>query len=74
MRKTVLSFALLLAAMTAAALDKDSHGYYILGSANDWRDFATLVQTTPQVNAKMTADINLGNRPSREPSMDRDTR
>ena len=61
MRKTVLSFALLLAAMTAAALDKDSHGYYILGSANDWRDFATLVQTTPQVNAKMTADINLGN-------------
>jgi len=61
MRKTVLSFALLLAAMTAAALDKDSHGYYILGSANDWRDFAALVQTTPQVNAKMTADINLGN-------------
>lgn len=61
MRKTVLSLALLLAAITAAALDRDIQGYYLLGSANDWRDFAALVQGTPQVNAKMTADINLGN-------------
>ena len=60
MRKTVLSLALLLAAMTAAALEKDSQGYYLVGSANDWRDFAALVESTPTVNAKMTADINLG--------------
>ena len=39
---------------------QDEDEYYLLGSAQDWQDFATLVQTTPTAKAKMTADINLG--------------
>jgi len=36
--------------------------YYLLGSADDWKDFAAIVNsgTNPAANAKMTADINLG--------------
>ena len=46
----------------AWALEQDSDGYYKIGSLQDWKDFATLVQTTPTVNnAKMTADVELGN-------------
>lgn len=41
------------------ALDKDADGYYLIGSVQDWKDFATLVETTPTANAKMTADIDL---------------
>ena len=47
--------------LVKASLDQDNEGYYLLGSLQDWRDFATLVQTTPTANAKMTADIDLGN-------------
>ncbi len=41
-------------------LQQDDDGYYLLGSVQDWNDFAALVQTTPTANAKMTADIDLG--------------
>lgn len=41
-------------------LQQDGEGYYLLGTAQDWKEFATLVQTTPTANAKMTADIDLG--------------
>lgn len=41
-------------------LQQDAEGYYLLGSADDWKLFAELVQTTPAANAKMTADIDLG--------------
>ncbi len=41
-------------------LQQDGEGYYLLGGLTDWQDFATLVETTPTANAKMTADINLG--------------
>lgn len=41
-------------------LQQDDEGYYLLGSVQDWIDFAALVQTTPTANAKMTADIDLG--------------
>ncbi len=41
-------------------LQQDGEGNYLLGSAYDWKLFATLVQTTPTANAKMTADIDLG--------------
>lgn len=41
-------------------LQQDAEGNYLIGSAYDWKLFATLVQTTPAANAKMTADINLG--------------
>ena len=45
---------------TAWALATDADGYYLIGSVQDWKDFAALVETTPTANAKMTADINLG--------------
>ena len=35
-------------------------GYYLIGSVQDWKDFAALVETNPTANAKMTADIDLG--------------
>ena len=41
-------------------LQQDGEGNYLLGSVNDWKLFAKLVETTPAANAKMTADINLG--------------
>ena len=41
-------------------LPQDADGYYLLSSVQDWKDFATLVNTTPTVNARMTADIDLG--------------
>ncbi|MBO4840258.1 MAG: hypothetical protein J5524_04075 [Bacteroidaceae bacterium] len=41
-------------------LSKDEEGYYLLASAADWKAFAELVKTTPTANAKMTADIDLG--------------
>ncbi len=46
--------------MAAQGLTQDGEGYYLIGSLQDWKDFATLVQTTPTANAKMTADIDLG--------------
>ena len=52
--------ALLLTAMTAAALGTDTQGHYLIGTATDWRDFAAVVEQTPTANAKMTADIDLG--------------
>lgn len=44
----------------ARALEQDTDGYYLIGSVQDWRDFAALVETDPTANAKMTADIDLG--------------
>ncbi len=46
--------------LVRSSLDQDNEGNYLIGSAYDWKDFATLVQTTPTANAKMTADIDLG--------------
>ena len=62
MRKEFLLFiALLLMAVTSAkALEQDGSGNYLIGSVQDWKDFATFVETTPTANAKMIADINLG--------------
>lgn len=41
-------------------IQQDGEGNYLLGCLSDWQDFATLVETTPTANAKMTADIDLG--------------
>ena len=41
-------------------LQKDADGYYLIGSVNDWKGFAALVEIIPKANAKMTADIDLG--------------
>lgn len=43
-------------------LQQDAEGNYLLSSADDWKDFAAIVNTgtNPAANAKMTADIDLG--------------
>ena len=59
--KRLLSILLFTAISVGAwALDKDADGYYLIGSVQDWKDFAALVETTPTANAKMIADIDLG--------------
>ena len=56
----VLTFAFLPLVGWAQNLVQDADGYYIIGTVADWKSFAELVQTTPTANAKMTADIDLG--------------
>jgi hypothetical protein len=43
-------------------LTQDANGYYLLGSVQDWDDFAALINngTNTAANAKMIADIDLG--------------
>ena len=58
-------FTLLLLALGfssgAWAIEQDTDGYYLIGSVQDWQDFAGIVNNTnPAANAKMTADIDLG--------------
>ena len=47
--------------LVRSSLEKDAEGNYLLGSADDWKDFAAIVNsgTNPAANAKMTADIDL---------------
>lgn len=57
-----LSILLVVAfSVSSWALDKDADGYYLIGSVQDWKDFAALVNngTEPTAKAKMTADIDL---------------
>lgn len=42
------------------AIEQDSDGYYLIGSVQDWKDFAAVVATTNDAKAKMIADIDLG--------------
>lgn len=44
----------------AWAIEQDTDGYYLIGSVQDWKDFAAIVETTPNANARMIADIDLG--------------
>ena len=46
--------------MSGDGLTKDEEGNYIIASAADWKAFAALIETEPTANAKMTADIDLG--------------
>lgn len=48
--------------LVRSSLQQDAEGYYLLGSADDWKDFAAIVNsgTNAAANAKMTADIDLG--------------
>ncbi len=46
--------------LVRSSLDQDNEGYYLIGSVQDWKDFAGIVNTNPAANAKMTADIDLG--------------
>ena len=57
---TLLTFLLGISS-GAWAIEQDTDGYYLIGSAQDWKDFAGIVNNTnPAANAKMTADIDLG--------------
>lgn len=42
------------------AVKSDGSGTYLIGSVGDWIGFSNIVATTQNANAKMTADINLG--------------
>ena len=46
----------------AWAIEQDSDGYYLIGSVQDWKNFAELVNsgTNTAANAKMVADVDLG--------------
>lgn len=47
--------------LVRSSLEQDNEGYYLIGSVQDWKDFAGIVNNTnPAANAKMTADIDLG--------------
>ena len=48
--------------LVRSSLDQDNEGYYLIGSVQDWKDFAAIVNsgTNAAANAKMTADIDLG--------------
>ena len=59
-RNLTLLFLSIVFTTGAWALEQDGEGCYLLGTVQDWKDFAALVQTTPTANAKMTADIDLG--------------
>lgn len=41
-------------------LEQDEDGNYLIGSVDDWKAFARIVAETPTANAKMIADVNLG--------------
>ena len=41
------------------AFNKASDGYYLIGSEQEWLNFASLIQTIPTANARMTADISV---------------
>ena len=46
----------------AWAIEQDTDGYYLIGSVQDWDDFAAIVNngTNTAANAKMIADVDLG--------------
>ncbi|MBO7579044.1 MAG: hypothetical protein J6T43_08680 [Prevotella sp.] len=59
--KRILMTLLTLVAFTGAwAIEQDTDGYYLIGTVQDWKDFAALVQSIPAINARMTADVDLG--------------
>ena len=41
------------------AFNKAVDGYYLIGSEQDWRNFASLIYTIPTANARLTANISV---------------
>ena len=41
-------------------ITQDEDGYYLIGNARNWIDFAKIVETNESANAKMIADVDLG--------------
>lgn len=49
------------ASLSAWAIEQDNDGYYLIGSAADWDEFAAIVlNTNASANAIMIADVDLG--------------
>ena len=42
-------------------ISKDEKGYYLIGTARQFEEFSKIVETDPDANAKMIADVDLGN-------------
>lgn len=62
-KRLFISLIVLLGCTAGAwAIEQDSDGYYLIGSVQDWKDFAELVNTgtVPAANAKMVRDVDLG--------------
>ena len=62
-KRLFISLIVLLGCTAGAwAIEQDSDGYYLIGSVQDWKDFAELVNTgtVPAANAKMVCDVDLG--------------
>ena len=60
-KRLFISLIVLLGCSAGAwAIEQDSDGNYLIGSVQDWEEFAELIKTTPTANARMTADVDLG--------------
>ena len=60
-KRLFISLLVLLGCTAGAwAIEQDSDGYYLIGSVQDWEDFAELIKTTPTANARMITDVDLG--------------
>lgn len=62
-KRILITLITLVSMSTGAwALSQDTDGYYLIGSLQDWKDFANLVNTQypGKKDARMTADIDLG--------------
>ena len=62
-KRLFISLIVLLGCTAGAwAIEQDSDGYYLIGSVQDWKRFAELVNsgTNTAANAKMIADVDLG--------------
>lgn len=60
MKKSFLLLATLFAGLSSWAIEKDSDGYYLIGSVDDWNAFAAIVAEINDANARMIADVDLG--------------
>ena len=73
-KRLFISLIVLLGCSAGAwAIEQDSDGYYLIGSVQDWQDFAELVNGgTTNINARMIADIDLGDNQTHIGSMTQD--
>lgn len=60
-KRLFISLLVLLGCSAGAwAIEQDTDEYYLIGSVQDWKDFASIVQNTNQgANARMIADVDL---------------
>ena len=58
--KRLILFVALMVCLSAWAIEQDGTGNYLIGSVADWDAFAEIVAENSTANAKMIADVNLG--------------